>query len=88
MNLNPDNFDPEVGGLITAGSKEGLNDKYQDYKRKYPSLVIVGPAQMKSAVYVMTPDGPHQVEPAEYGMTLAVQQVTPRQLPNPSQLAG
>lgn len=88
MDLNPDNFDPRVGGLITAESKEGLNAKFRDYKRKYPNLVIVGPVQMKPAIYMMVPHGPHQVEPAEYGMTLAVQQVAPRQLPNQSQFAG
>ena len=72
MDLNPDNFDPRVGGLITAESKEGLNAKFRDYKRKYPNLVIVGPVQMKPAIYHDgSPMAPHQVEPAEYGMTLA-----------------
>lgn len=88
MNLNPDNFDPRVGGLITAESEQGLNAKFQKYKRENPNLVIVGPVQMRSAVYVMAPDGPYQAEPAKYGMTLAIKEETPtRQLPNQSQLA-
>ena len=88
MNPNPDNFNPRVGGLITAESEQGINAKFQDFKREYPNLVIVGPVQMRAAVYVMTPDGPYQVEPAKYGMTLAIKEETPtRQLPNQSQLA-